>query len=253
MVVSGLNLASDQIESYQRIHAKPGTFSMSKFKLLAKALRSDPLRTLVRLTRAKDEHASLLARFDEMLDQELLEDAKLVTDRQTMLERMPKDAVVAEIGVAEGEFSRDILRTCKPNVLHLVDPWNSDTDVRYSNTSYEKLKVTLSDEIKDGRVELHRGLSNDVLPELPEDYFDWVYLDAGHDYSSVREDLRLCKRVVKSRGLIAGHDYIRWVSPTDRYGVIEAVHEFVMETRSPFRFLTNQFDKHDSFAIVLNK
>ena len=109
------------------------------------------------------------------------------------------------------------------------------------------------DEIASGQVVVHRALSTEVLSTFADDYLDWLYIDAAHDYSSVADELKVSARIVKGGGLIAGHDYIRWVSPTARYGVMEAVNEFAMETRSPFAFLTNQFDKHESFALTLHK
>ena len=220
---------------------------------LLKSLVSDPLRTLVRVSRAKREHQELLSRHNQILDQNLLEDAQLVADRYVMLERMPKKSRVAEIGVAQGNFSKSILKICEPVELHLIDPWNYDADVRYSEESFKRIGLTLKDAISMGQVVLHRGYSFDVLPKFGDDYFDWVYIDGAHDYDSVRNDLHMCRRVVKRSGLIAGHDYVRWGSPTTRYGVLEAVNEFASQTRSPFRFFTNQYDKHDSFALVLNK
>ena len=80
-----------------------------------------------------------------------------------------------------------------------------------------------------------------------------MYVDAAHDYDNVSKDLEMCLRIVKPGGLISGHDYVRWVDPTVRHGVVEAVNEFVNRTRSCFVMLTNQFDKVDSFAIRLNK
>lgn len=227
---------------------------MSKISLLSRAVQKrNPLRTLVHIQRADETHDTLLDKFHIQIDQALLEDAKLVKDREEMLRRMPKGARVCEIGVATGSFSKTILDLTKPEQLYLVDPWNFDADDRYSEPSFNQLKTDLATEIADGRVVIKRGFSDDVLPRFKQDFFDWVYIDAAHDYDSVRRDLENCARIVKHGGLIAGHDYVRWVSPTSRYGVLEAVNEFVDRTKSKFVFLTNQFDKHDSFTIQLNK
>jgi len=40
-----------------------------------------------------------------------------------------------------------------------------------------------------------------------EEYFDLVFLDAGHQYQSVVEDIDAWLPLVKEGGLISGHDY----------------------------------------------
>lgn len=226
---------------------------MPTLKTLAKALVSDPLRTLVRTRRANDYHESLRKNHAVMLDQALLEATQLVKDRAEMLRRMPKNGRVAEVGVARGDFSRQILDICQPKQLHLIDPWCDESVADYSAQSHRNILARFKDEIAAGQVFVHRGLSAQVLPTFADDDLDWIYIDAAHDYGSVADELKISARVVKGGGLIAGHDYIRWVSPTERYGVMEAVNEFAMATRSPFAFLTNQFDKHESFALTLHK
>ena len=43
--------------------------------------------------------------------------------RENFLRFLPKNAVVAEIGVATGDFSAQILALSKPKRFHLIDPW----------------------------------------------------------------------------------------------------------------------------------
>ena len=226
---------------------------MYKIFELASALTSDPLRALVRAHRAQRYHESLLKNYGRMLDQSLLEDAKLVCDRVEMLRRFPKGGVVAEVGVAAGDLSAKILEICKPDTLHLIDSWADENAPNYSEKAHKNVLERFKNEIASGQVKVHRSLSTEVLPTFADDCLDWIYIDAGHDYQSVAEELKIVARIVNESGLISGHDYIRWVSPTTRYGVMEAVNEFAEETGSPFAFLTNQFDKHDSFALKLKK
>jgi len=50
-------------------------------------------------------------------------------DRSALLSELPRNGVVAEIGVAEGDFAAAILEVCAPEKLYLIDQWNT---VRYS-------------------------------------------------------------------------------------------------------------------------
>lgn len=52
-----------------------------------------------------------------------------------------------------------------------------------------------------------RGKSKDILPLLFSRQFDIVYIDGGHSYADVSFDISQALRLLKPRGLIAGHDY----------------------------------------------
>ena len=49
------------------------------------------------------------------------ENCVLLPDRFHLLDRLPKGAKVAEVGVRFGEFSRDIVDRCAPKKLFLID------------------------------------------------------------------------------------------------------------------------------------
>lgn len=74
------------------------------------------------------------------------------------------------------------------------------------------------------KIKLIHGTSAKVATKLPEGVFDFVYVDAAHDYDSVKEDLDLWSKKVKPGGLICGHDY--WQSGSSWPGVKRAVDEF---------------------------
>ena len=46
---------------------------------------------------------------------------KIFENRNLLLESLPKDLIIAELGVFEGEFSKDIYSICNPKELNLVD------------------------------------------------------------------------------------------------------------------------------------
>ena len=51
--------------------------------------------------------------------------------REDLLRFLPKNAVVAEIGVAHGDFSAQILEQSSPERLYLIDPWVHQDDGDY--------------------------------------------------------------------------------------------------------------------------
>lgn len=48
--------------------------------------------------------------------------------RLTLLNKMPKASVCAEIGVWKGEFSERIYKITEPKQLHLIDPWEFQSE-----------------------------------------------------------------------------------------------------------------------------
>jgi hypothetical protein len=62
-------------------------------------------------------------------------------NRDVFLSLMPKNAVVAEIGVAGGGFAQKILSKTKPRMLYLVDPWEWGTQWHLYSTTESRKKA----------------------------------------------------------------------------------------------------------------
>ncbi len=80
-----------------------------------------------------------------------------------------------------------------------------------------------------------RGASVNVAETFPDDWFDVVFIDAAHDYESVRADLRAWRRTVKPGGMLCGHDYSRdWPDVkrvVDEYFPDRELHGSIWSTR----------------------
>lgn len=156
---------------------------------------------------------------------------------------MPKNSICAEIGVAAGDYTKEILNIVKPSILHLVDIWDSD---RYSELLFNKVS-----NLTDGHnVQIHRKLSLDAVNDFTDNYFDWIYIDTDHGYDTTYNELASYKNKVKDNGFIMGHDYTmgNWES-SYRYGVMEAVHNFCHKYNYKLLFLTMDLTENQSFAI----
>lgn len=181
------------------------------------------------------------------LKQEHIQNSKLIISREEMLDMLPKNGVVAEIGVDQGKFSEKILEINQPRKLHLVDMWGTK---RYSQTKRQGVENKFKDKIKDKSIEINLGLSTEVVDSFADDYFDWIYIDTNHSYKTTYEELEKYSSKVKKGGVIAGHDYIigNWNGMV-RYGVIEAVYEFCIKYNWQILYLTAENQENPSFAI----
>jgi hypothetical protein len=138
-----------------------------------------------------------------------------VRDRHELLRTvLPHDAVVAEVGVCDGDFARMIYDITSPARLHLIDIWagigaigaEATTD-EVSTARIQAVSQRFLPEIKEHRVMLHQGYSTDVLYLFPNGYFDWVYVDGDHSFDGVVGDLVRAAPKVRRGGFLAGHDY----------------------------------------------
>lgn len=195
-----------------------------------------------------DERRAILAKAPRVeLSLEHTRQTQVFPTREILLDFLPKNAVVAEVGAAMGDFSKEILSRAQPKVLHLVDPWAS---TRYES-GIDIIKEKFSAELASGQLKLNRGISVDVLPTFPDRYFDWVYIDTDHSYETTLAELRMSDQKVKDTGLILGHDYCNGniISPWP-YGVIGACHQFCVEHGWAYRYLTLEQHGHYTFGLV---
>jgi predicted O-methyltransferase YrrM len=175
------------------------------------------------------------------------EGCRVLPDRQALLAAL-RGGVVAECGVAYGDFTADILRICRPRTLYLIDAWSRD---RF-NAGLEKVRSRFAGSIADGIVQIRVGLSTDVLAEFADGALDWVYIDTDHSYLTTLAELRLAKLKVKPDGVIAGHDYsVAGRLSAGLYGVIPACHQFCVEENWRYAYLT--LDPTGVFSFALRR
>ena len=137
----------------------------------------------------------------------------------------------AEIGVEQGIFSEIICQNDNVKKLYSIDAWKAYREYR-DHTRQSKLDGFY--EISKKRLESYnceiiRKFSEDAVTDFMDDSFDFVYIDANHDYKHVYQDICLWIKKVKSGGIISGHDYIRRKGQSHLYAVVDAVNDYVKE------------------------
>jgi hypothetical protein len=101
-----------------------------------------------------------------------------------------------------------------------------------------------------GQAEILHGVSWEMVGQLPDDCLDLAYVDAAHDFESVRRDLEACRPKIKADGMICGDDYSRWSSNgLYRWGVVEAVNKFCNEHRWEMAYLTHEPGRHINYGL----
>ena len=72
-------------------------------------------------------------------------------------------------------------------------------------------------------IHLIKGNSNLILKKIDMTKIDYVFLDGGHDYQTIKNDLNNCIEVINNKGTILCDDYNLSYAP----GVKKAIDEFV--------------------------
>lgn len=171
---------------------------------------------------------------------------KVLPSREHILDCLPKGLIFAEVGVAFGDFSKQILARCEPQRLYLIDSWATK---RYAE-GLERIRSEFADLIRDGVVVVSRGRSTDVLATFPDASVDVVYIDTDHSYDSTLAELSLANAKLRANGFAAGHDYCNGnIFQPWPYGVIEAVAKFCNDYQWGFEYLSLELHGHYSFVL----
>jgi Methyltransferase domain len=138
----------------------------------------------------------------------------------------------AEIGVAEGNFSRDILSwPVQFNRLYMVDRWRhvpikgdsaQSQEWHDGNLAAARLRV----QEFGARAVFLQGESQLMAHHVKDGELSLLYIDADHSYEGVKHDLWWWRPKVHMGGVIAFHDY-----ENSAYGVKRAVREFAEKNK----------------------
>lgn len=140
------------------------------------------------------------------------------------LRRWCFDQEVLELGAYEGLSTCNIAATAKGVVT--VDTFDGRGTPNPKDTEaifWENLQRCE----RSAPVRAHKGTFAEVLPAMDRK-FDRIFIDGSHDYESVKQDIELCRPLLKPQGRIIFHDY-----DDGNPGVVKAVDEFVASGATP--------------------
>lgn len=104
----------------------------------------------------------------------------------------------AELGVGGGHLSRRLLESHQ--ALELI---GVDTLVREDRAE----RVRALEGAYGPRFRLLGMLTSEAAAHVADGSLDFVFIDAGHSYAAVYEDIELWRHKVHAQGFMLGHDY----------------------------------------------
>ena len=87
----------------------------------------------------------------------------------------------------------------------------------------------------ENNIHLIKGNSNQILRKIDMSKIDYVFLDGGHNYETVKNDLNNCIDVIMNNGTVLCDDYDLTYAP----GVKKAIDEFVKDNGFKCEIMNN--------------
>lgn len=146
-----------------------------------------------------------------------------------LLEKTPDNGHIVEVGSWKGKSASylavEIHNSGKKIRLDCVDTWLGSTE--HQNDEYVKSDTLYNLFLTN--IEPVKHIINPVRMDSCEAYklyqdesIDAIFIDAAHDYDSVKKDIVRWLNKVKRGGILAGHDYTTYWP-----GVVAAVNEIL--------------------------
>jgi len=159
-----------------------------------------------------------------------------------------KPKIIAEIGVASGDNALDMIMNYPIDYMLLVDNYLPYTDIANNNiVSLEQQNDNLFIMLKKflprqymNKIVFSYISSKEVVKYIPDNFFDYIYIDGSHEYNDAKQDMELWFPKVKNNGYISGHDFNGYYE-----SVTIAVNEFISKNSENGTFINVNNDNDD--------
>jgi len=144
---------------------------------------------------------------------------------------------ILEIGVDEGEnairliselskkFSISKIRYVGIDLFNLMNPVIAKNEASQIPKSKNDVEVLLNSNFPNLYFKLYEGNSKEILSTI-SDKFEFIFIDGGHSYETVKKDLELSESLLVEGGTIVLDDYTNRKAETKAgYGVSRLVSE----------------------------
>ena len=153
--------------------------------------------------------------------------------------KMHNNANFVEVGSWQGKSAAfmavEIINQNKNIKLNCVDTWEGS--IEHTNDEIIKQNLLYDTFLSNIEPVKHiinpiRMASRDAARTFEDNSIDFIFIDAAHDYESVREDIYSWFPKLTPGGIMAGHDKT-WP------GVVKAVNEFLSTSGLPLHIMDN--------------
>lgn len=163
-----------------------------------------------------------------------------------------------ELGVQRGHFSRVVLaHWSNVSTYVLVDPWAHQSDyvdaANVDGRAQEQIMAEARANLEPWKDKLEwvRKYSNEAVANWEDCTFEFIYVDAQHDYEGALNDMIDYWPKLKPGGVMAGHDYLNAIIGGTIFGVRNAADRFATAVSRPLYSTDTEKDGHfPSFWLI---
>lgn len=157
--------------------------------------------------------------------------------------------IVAEVGVAEGRFSADLLAQ-QVDHLYIIDRWacvnTQKGDGGFPQEWHDKNFAEMKEKISKWKnYTILKMDSVEAATNIADNSLGLVYLDADHSYEGFIRDISTYYNKVCKGGIIAGHDVLN-----NDYGVGKGLIEFCTEHNISCHIIPENEPNNASFYFI---
>lgn len=203
----------------------------------ARVTHDDETRPADGMTAATAAAPRPMLRVPAALQPTHVEGARLFADRDSALCALPRGGVVAELGVAFGDFSARMLDALEPRRFDAFDLFGLHHEKQVMGRSSAEIFGDLShrafyehrfsEAIARDQVRVIEGDSSEQLSLQPDESYDVIYIDGPHTYDEVLMDAEVASKKIKPTGYLVFNDYIMYdYSLNAPYGIGHVVNDF---------------------------
>jgi len=141
----------------------------------------------------------------------------VLEDRVAMWSHFLNEAgcrTVAEVGVWEGTFARQMLSDCNAiETYYLIDPWRNlaqwNKPWNVSDEEFENVFAKARANVAPfgARARICRGTTSEMIAGIPDGSLDFAYIDGDHTLRGITIDLLRIYPKIKPGGFIGGDDF----------------------------------------------
>lgn len=147
-----------------------------------------------------------------------------------ILQKLCKNKFCLEIGSYKGKSTAAIAEVA--DKVYAVDTFSADGSGQNQMSELVTYKEFVDNLMGYNNVTSFIGKSSIVVPEFKDEMFDVIFIDAMHDFTSVKTDIEVSWPKLKMNGIMAFHDY-GWDGVKDG-GTKKAIHTYFDKVVGPF-------------------
>lgn len=146
---------------------------------------------------------------------------------------LPENSVIVEVGTWLGAsicyLGEQLKILNKKATIHGIDTFKGDETCQFHLDTVAahggSIKSQFIQNVSDLGLTINpiEALTLDAAKLFEDNSIDFCFIDAAHDYESVKKDIMAYWPKVKNGGILAGHDYEK--------GVLQAVHELFNQNK----------------------